>query len=184
MEDKKKPIYKKWWFWLIVVVVMIGLVGSSSNTQPKTTLTSGDENSTSQTQNNNVTNTNKEYGIGEVYQDNSIAIKFVSLDDNFEDYSQYADIKDNCKIIKAEFEFENIGKSDVLASSYNFNCYADGYDCESFWSVDDSSFSSTLSTGKKAKGCVYFQVPENSESVTLEYTTNVWTSSKIIFKVK
>lgn len=107
--------------------------------------------------------------VGEKYQDDEISISFLSKDENFTAYSQYATIEEGYKVIKAEFEFENLGESSQYVSSYDFDCYADGYDCDSFWSADDSSFSATLSSGKKTKGIVYFKVPADSESITLEY---------------
>ena len=124
--------------------------------------------------NSSVTNTilNKKYNVGDKFENDEIAITFVSKDENFTGYREYAVIKDGYKIIKAEFEFENVGDSNKYVSSYNFDCYADGYDCDSFWSVEKSSFSSTLSSGKKTKGAVYFQVPKDSESITLEYSVD------------
>lgn len=188
-SEEKKPVYKKWWFWLIIVLVVIIIAGSNGSEDnaniSKTTLNSNNEISeTNANIESNVTEKKSKYSVGEIYENNNIAIKYVSLDDNFKGYSQYAEVKSGYKIIKAEFEFENVGSTDFLASSYDFNCYADGYDCEAFWSVDDSSFSSTLSSGKKAKGSVYFQVPENATEITLEYEINAWTSEKVEFIVK
>ena len=71
-----------------------------------------------------------------------------------------------------------------VSSSLDFTCYADGYDCESFWSVDDSSFSANLSSGKKTKGNVYFLVPSDATEITLEYETNYWSSEHVEFIVK
>ena len=165
---------------VIGVLVLLGLIsGSDTSNQSKTTLTSGT--------NSEVTKTveeNKVYSVGEIYEDSNIAIKFVDFDDNFTGYSEYADVKAGYKVIKAEFEAENLGSTDELFSSYDFNCYADGYDCESFWYFEESGFSSTLSAGKKGKGAVCFEVPENAEEITIEYDLNIWTSKKVIFKVQ
>jgi len=111
----------------------------------------------------------KEYRVGETYNDRNLAIKFVSVNDNFKGYNRYATVKSGYKIIKADFEFENVGTTNQYISSYDFDCYADDYDCDAFWSVENSSFSTTLSSGKKAKGTVYFQVPQDSQSIVLEY---------------
>ena len=165
----------------IIILLAITLTGcTTTETGSKTTLTSDNGNSTVESS----ISTDKKYSVGEVYEDKNIAIKFVSTNDNFTGYSKYATVKSGYKIIKADFEFENVGDSDVLASSYDFDCYADGYDCESFWSVDDSSFSSTLSKGKKAKGSVYFEVPKDAKEITLEYELNMWTDKKVEFIVK
>jgi len=126
----------------------------------------------------------KECVVGETLKNDNMNITFVSADENFKGYSEYAKIEPGYKIIRAEFEFQNVGTSNQYISSYNFDCYADGYDCDSFWSVEDSSFSTTLSSGKRAKGIVYFEVPENSENIVLEYNVNNWNNSIMRFIVK
>lgn len=185
MEKEKKPIYKKWWFWVIIVLVVV-IIGSSSDdtNTPQTTLTAGNSVSDSSNISNNDSDKDKIYKVGEIYQNNNIAIKYVSLNDNFTNYSQYAEVKKGYKIIKAEFEAENLGTTDEYFSSYDFNCYADGYDCEDFWSVDDSTFGSTLSKGRKTKGAVYYMVPKDSKEIILEYDVNAFTGEKVKFKVK
>lgn len=184
-ETEKKPIYKKWWFWVIVVLVIFIIIGATGNNEEtsKTTLTSS--NDTTSSANETINEAKKsQYSVGEIYEDSNIAIKFVSADENYTGYSQYADVKDGCKIIKAEFEAENTGTADAYFSAYNFDCYADGYDCEAFWSFDDSGFSSTLSSRKKAKGTVCFQVPVNATSISIEYKLNSFTGDKVEFLVK
>lgn len=183
MEQEKKPIYKKWWFWLIVIVVIVAIAGGTGSTsnEPKTTLTSGETETNTSVENTEV---KTEYNVGDVYEDKNIAIKYVSANDNFTGYSSYATIKEGYKIISAEFEFENVGTIDQTVSSFDFTCYADGYDCEDFWNTDNATFSSTLSSGKKTKGTVYFEVPKDATEIVLEYETNWLTSSKIEFIVK
>lgn len=134
-------------------------------------------------QNANITEI-QEYRVGETFSSDNMKIAFVSVDENFKGYSEHAKIDPGNKIIRAEFEFQNIGTSNQYISSYNFDCYADGYNCDSFWSVEDSSFSTTLSSGKRAKGVVYFEVPENSQSISLEYNVNTWNNSIVRFIVK
>ena len=165
---------------IIIFWVFIFSVGNSDELQTKSTLTPGESTESSR----NSSSSKSIYNVGEIYQNGNIAIKFVSADDNFKGYSKYATIKSGYKVIKAEFEFENLSSSDTLASSYDFDCYADGYDCESFWSVDNSGFSSTLSSGKKAKGSVYFEVPKDANEIIVEYELNMWSSDRVQFKVK
>lgn len=126
----------------------------------------------------------KKCAVGETFNNDKIAITFITADSNFKGYNEYANIKEGYKIIRAEFEFENVGATNQYISSYDFECYADGYDCDSFWSVEDSSFSTTLSSGKKAKGVVYFEVPENSTNITLEYDVDTWKEERVEFIVQ
>ena len=183
-SEEKKPIYKKWWFWLIILVIIIAIggAGASNQSTPTTTLSEGN----TSTQNEQTSNVSEEkiYNVGEIYQDNSIAIKYSSVDENYTGYNEYSDVKDGYKIVKADFEAENLGTADAYFSAYEFDCYADGYDCEAFWSFEGSGFSSTLSSGKKAKGTVCFQVPVNANSITIEYTLNTFTGDKVEFLVK
>lgn len=165
---------------LIIIVCISG--GDSNNTSTETSKTTlSDENNIIT---ENVENTNREYNVGEIYEDSRMAIKYVSVNDNFTGYSKYATVKSGYKILKADFEFENLGNSDLYVSAYEFDCYADGYDCEAFWSIEDAGFSSSLSSGKKTTGSVYFEVPENATDITIEYTNNVWTSDRIVFRAK
>lgn len=184
-KDQRNFFMKHPVIYTILILVVLGMFmgGSSEETNTsKTTLSEGGSEVTSTSSDTTIQKT--KYNVGEIFENDYMAVKYVSLDDNFKGYSKYADIKAGHKIVKAEFEFENVSTVDQLASSFDFTCYADGYDCETFWNVDDSSFSATLSAGKKTKGNVYFQVPVDANEITIEYSTNYWTSSHIEFIVK
>jgi len=173
---KKHPI-----ICVIGIIVILGIVlgtGASSG-ETKNTL-----NNATNVENNTQTPVKTEFVVGEIYEDDHIAIKYVSKNAKFTKYNQYADIKKGYKIIQASFEFENVGSTDFLVSDWDFTCYADGYDCESFIWVDDSSFSANLSSGKKTKGNVYFEVPNNAKEIYLEYETDFWSDDKIKFVIK
>lgn len=164
---------------ILIIVILSVMIASTSNKNNINTTSNKDNTNIISTE-----NTKTSYSIGESFSNKYIKVTYLSVDDNFTNYNKYAEIKDGCKIIKAEFEFENIGTKDHVVSSYDFKCYADSYDCDSFWNVDNSNFSANLSSGKKAKGNVYFQVPINAEKITIEFSTNIWTSENIVFVVK
>lgn len=181
---KKRQKIAWWQVVLIVLAIIIVISALTSSDSPD-----NEQNNSNNENSNNVTTTeNKEekneYAVGEVFNDGYMKVTYMNLNDNFTNYSQYATVKSGCKVVAATFEFENISSSDKLASSYDFNCYADGYDCDKFYSVDDSSFTATLSSGKKSKGTVYFEVPQDASEITIEYENNVWSSKKVIFRVK
>lgn len=179
-KDQRNFFKKHTVLCVIGAIIILGVIIGSGSSEPKNTLTNQEQS----TQTTNKVEEKKEYNVGEIFEDDNIAIKYVSKNDNFTKYSKYADVKKGYKIIQATFEFENVGTSDKYVSAYEFNCYADGYDCESFWSVDDSGFSATLSANKKTKGSVYFEVPKDAEKIILEYENDVWTSNKVEFIVK
>jgi len=176
---------------IIVVLFIIGmaLVGTSENDKnistqyTDTSTNSSNVQSGTQETTNNI-NKQKEFKVGETCETNTLRIKYLELDDNFKGYSRYATIKDGYKIIKAEFEFENLSTQDEYVSSYDFECYADGYVCEEFYSVDESSLGANLSSGKKGKGAVFYEVPNDASNIILEFELNSWTGAKVTFVVK
>lgn len=178
----QRNFFKKHPIWCVVgIIIILGMViGANGSSEQKNTLSDGEES----IQSNSETIQKTEYNVGETYEDEYIAIKYVSKNENFTKYSKYADIKKGYKVIQATFEFENVGTTDEYIYSGAFNCYADGYDCETFYSVEDSSFSATLSSRKKTKGNVYFEVPKDAKEITIEYEVNAWTSEKVVFVVK
>ncbi len=113
-----------------------------------------------------------------------IKVTFTSVDQNFTDYSSYATVKSGYKIIKADFEFENMDTTSSYVSSYDFDCYADDVSCSAFYYVEDSSFSTSLDAGRKAKGSVYFEVPAYADDIEIVYDGNIWTDEKVTFIVK
>ncbi|MBP5624822.1 MAG: DUF4352 domain-containing protein [Lachnospiraceae bacterium] len=88
--------------------------------------------------------------------------------------------KDGNKYIYIELEVENTSDSDQTISYFSFECYADGSSCEGFYGMDDG-LSASLSAGRKAKGTVAFEVPQNAQTIELDFEDNFWTQNKIIF---
>lgn len=109
-------------------------------------------------------------------------------DTDFTDYDDpYGFYKpgDGKKYVKADFSFENNGKSDAYVSSADFSCYADNENCDQSFIASVNEFSGdTLSTGRKINFSVVFVVPVDAESIELEYTANIWSSEKVIIKLQ
>ena len=82
--------------------------------------------------------------------------------------------------IYLEFEFENISSGDRNVNSLYLNCYADGKPCNST-SLRDDDLSATLSAGRKAKGTVAFQVPQDATTIEVEFVDNLFSNDAIIF---
>ncbi|MBQ1393895.1 MAG: DUF4352 domain-containing protein [Lachnospiraceae bacterium] len=121
------------------------------------------------------------FNVGDIVESDHLRITFLSASDYTSD-NQFIQPKDGYKYIRAEFEFENVGKDDEYVSEFDFSCYADGYDMESKY-FDDLSISATLSPGRKSKGAVFYEVPVDAKEIILEYETNVWNDKKVIFNV-
>ena len=121
--------------------------------------------------------------------DNVVMVGTVNdADTDFTDYDDpYGFYKpgDGKKYVKADFSFENNGKSDAYVSSADFGCYADNESCDQSFIASVNEFSGdTLSTGRKINFSVVFAVPVDAESIELEYTANIWSSEKVIIKLQ
>lgn len=170
--------------WIIIAIVLIFIIAigssdsesseksSDSNPQKVDTL----EN-TSNTKEETVDNT---FSVGDVVETSNLKISFLSSEE-YKSENEFITPKDGHVFYRFEFEFENISDSDVVLSSMmDWECYADDYSMEQTWGMDDV-LDATISSGKKAKGAIYFEVPTDAKSVVVEYETNFWTENKIIF---
>lgn len=123
-----------------------------------------------------------EFKVGDVIEASDLKISFNGAEEYVSD-NEFIQPQDGNVYYKMDFEFENISDSDQYVSSFDFKCYADGYDMEQSY-MDGMDLDATLSPEKKTKGSVFFEVPSDSKEITLEYETNFWTEDKIIFIVK
>lgn len=102
-----------------------------------------------------------------------------------------ADDRDNENVHPAEgctywtltFEFENLEKEDRQISVHDFSCYADGKSCVRTLFRDDY-LSADVPGGRKAKGTVTFEVPDDAQTVEVEYDTGRRTAAPVVFTVR
>lgn len=185
-EEKKKKRKKRLIIIAVAAVIIIGIIAASSNggdnktieSSGSTTASSGEESqSTTQDQ-------IQKAHSGDIVTLDRIKVTFKSCNADFKKYSQYSAPEKGNKVIRAEFEFENISDSDVSLSG--FDCYADNKKCEEFYGTDDyaSPTLESVSPGRTFKSVIYFQVPKDSKNIELELEDELWGSSKTIFIIE
>lgn len=130
----------------------------------------------------NNTATEGAYKVGDVIEANGITIQYLACNE-YKSSNQFIQPKSGYHFVQIELEFENTSSSDELVSSILFNCYADGVACNQSY-IGDNDLSANISPGRKTKGSVIFEVPNDAEIVEVEFNHNVWTSSKIVFSVE
>lgn len=179
----KKPIYKKAWFYVLIVLVLIVAisVGASGGEEGGST-DSGSGNSSSQQSAKPAGQ--KKYVPGDTLDANGLKVTYVSAE-KWTGYDEMFAPDDGYKLIRLYFKFENTSSSDRLVSRIEFDCYADGSITKDYFFTGEKGLqSTTLSSGRKAEGYIYFQVPKDAEEIEVEYETNFWTDKKAIFKVE
>ncbi len=167
-------------FGIIAVILIFSLfaIGSGSDKASVSSDSASD---------NNKTTTQKadepvKVKVGETLTTNTLKITYKSSADD--KGAEYFPAASGNKIIKLTFEIENISSTDQIVSVYDFKCYSDDVASSAYYYGDNGLSTTTLSSGRKATGNVYFEVPQNANSIDVEYETNYWSGNKAIFVVK
>ena len=119
------------------------------------------------------------YNVGDVVDTGALKITYVSCGEYHSD-NYFIQPDSGKRFIYCKFEVENTSDSDQLISTFSFDCYADGVNCDANY-VSDESLDATLSPGRKTAGIVSFEIPYDAQVVEVEYLDNYWTSSRIVF---
>lgn len=128
-----------------------------------------------------------EVTVGNFFESNGLKVTLNDANTDFTDYDdEYGVYKpeDGYKYISASFTFENTGDSDRYVSIYDFDCYADGTLCEQSYNFGGDFINANISSGRNVSFDTYYVVPVESNSIELEYTSNIWTDEKVIIKIK
>lgn len=183
----KKPIIKKWWFWVIIVVVFVALISAIGSSSDTDSLVDSGNNAVVEQNDDKTTETTTQasdgkYYVGDKLVENGVEVTYVSAE-KWTGYNQYIAPAKGNMIIRIELSVVNNGLTDFGITYFDFNCYADDQSVEQYYGADDG-ISATLSAGRSASGYVYFEVPENAETIEIEYETNFWTEEKAVFVVE
>lgn len=195
-RKKQKGGILKWILIAIIALAVIGAVAGGgdsdgpSDSSPKKVESESKGNSNENGQivdykedsKNKESEPDNEFNVGDVVEASDLKISFTNVEE-YTPENEFMQSKEGNVYYKMDFEFENISDSDQYISSFDFKCYADGYDMEQSY-MDELDLDATLSPGKKTKGSVFFEVPIDSSEIILEYETNFWTEEKIVFVVK
>lgn len=135
-----------------------------------------------------VVETNTVISPGYTFDADGLQVTINDFDLDFTDYdNQYGwnTPADGTKYITIEVSYQNNSKSDKYISIYDFECYADNADCEQNYSVvDNSSVNANISSGRTGSYTIAFVVPQDAQSIELEYETSIWTGHKEVIKLQ
>lgn len=191
---KKQGGIGKWIIIAVVVIILIAAVSGGGDDKDKNpqkvgeattgTATVKEETDTKDTSDNKTAQeeeVNNVFQVGDVVETENFKITFVSAG-VYESDNEFLQPKDGYEYWQFELKFENISDTDQAVSSMmDWECYADNSKVDQSWIGDDSGLDATLSTGRETQGTIYFEVPQDAQSVELEYDVNFWQSDKIIF---
>ncbi len=123
--------------------------------------------------------TENAFRVGDIIETDKLRITYNKADKYVSD-NMFLQPSDGMKYVYIELEVENLSKSDQNISYFSFECYADGNSCDGYYGMDNL-LSADLSSGRKAKGTVAFEVPVDAKVIEFEFEDNFWTENKIVF---
>lgn len=126
----------------------------------------------------NVESEQTEYYVGETLSKDGLHITYVSSS-NYTSDNQFIQPAEGNKFIRLFFHVDNQSGSDKSVSAFEFNCYADGYECSATY--PDDALSASLSDGRSTDGAVYFEVPIDAMEIEIEYEIDWLNSKKVKF---
>ncbi len=118
----------------------------------------------------------KEFKVNEPFQNDFEKITMTEVDTNFTGYDEYMEPKDGYKYIMTKFEIENTSddNSDLYINSSKFNASADGVAVEeTYVGRNYESIASTITKGNKKIGYIFYEVPQNSQKIVIDFKPNL-----------
>ena len=201
--DKKNKLHTGSWFAIIWCVLVIVVYASgagnkentnvSNNTSVQTTASEPVKETATQKESiehteQPVDETNSVISPGYTFDADGLQVKINDFDLDFTEYEdEYVcnATADGTKYIMIDVSYQNNSKDDKYVSIYDFQCYADNTDCEQNYSVvDSSSLNANLSSGGNTSYKIAFVVPQDAQSIELEYETSLWTGNKEVIKLQ
>lgn len=103
--------------------------------------------------------------------------------------SEYNTPSDGNVFMLVEFEISNNTEKEIAVSSMlSFEAYADdytlNYSLSALMEKDGNQLDGTIAAGKKMKGWVGWEVPNDYQNVEIHFTDNVWSSNKFVFVIE
>lgn len=168
------------------VFIVIGIIGGGDSDEPVLV-----DNNTASVQNANVSPSaaptpapKTEFYVGETAEIRNIQTTLLSATQGIG--VTYLRPEDGNVFVTCEFEVVNNSSSEISVSSLMcIDAYCDDYsislDFTAIAASDIATLDGTIAPGKKLKGAVAYQVPEDWETIELIFTPDYWSGKDITF---
>lgn len=172
---------------LLVILLFIGGIGKSNDTPRRvenTTINNTEENSSTATVAGSKENIFK---IGETAELNNIQVTMIDCKESLG--GEYNKPSDGNVFLLVQFEICNNSDSEIgVSSMLSFEAYADDYvldySLNAMIDNDENQLDGSIASGKKMKGWIGWEVPNDYKEVEIHFTDNVWTNNKFKFLIE
>ena len=194
---KKQGGVLKWVIIAFVAICIIGAMGGGDDSKPtkvgdtnSNNATNGSNKSqTSSADSNSTEETNKEtiFSKGEIAELNGVQVTLTDYKESTG--SGFNTPTEGNVFLMAEFEIANNTEKELAISSVmSFDAYADDYSLNYSFSAlmekDGNQLDGTIAAGKKMKGWIGWEVPQDYQNVEIHFTDNVWSNNKFLFVIE
>ena len=188
-KTSKKPVYKKWWFWLIIVIVLAG-IGGAVNQDSNEAEKVGENNTSSQPENNGGAKEQTEFKVGDVIAYDNKQITVMSVERNYSASNQYAKPDSGKEYVKVNITIENKSDDKISYNALDWQIQNGDGAIENYMAsgstmaqADDSMSSGDLAKGGKKSGSIVFQVPKDDSGLILHYSPSFWSNKSVEIKL-
>lgn len=174
---RKKSLLRAVLLAVVVVALTVGMFGCSK----EPTLVSGNDaaNADDKAENN-------VFKEGDTVELNDTVIYFMGVTQS--NGSEYNKPEEGNVYILCEFEITNNSDEEITVSSIlSFEAYCDDYSCSSSFGAlmekgDKGQLDGTVAAGKKLKGVIGYEVPEEWKELEIHYTPDLVSGKEVVFK--
>lgn len=190
MKTKKKQSgIGKWIAIAVIVVVIVAIATGGSETEPQKVDTTNVADSTAEAEQTKETEEKEvktSFLLGETAELNNVQVTMTNFEESIgEDFVLPAD---GNVFVLAEFEISNNTEREIAVSSMmSFEAYADDYALNysaSAIMLKDTQLDGAVAPGKKMKGWIGWEVPQDYKNIEIRFTDNVWNNGKFVFLYK
>ena len=172
---------------LLVVIIAIIIGVSSGNDKPTKvdTANPSTQTQTDNTENQNNTEDDTRFAVGESVQLKDVTATFVDVTTS--NGSTYNKPADGNVFVLCEFTIENGTDKELTVSSImSFEAYCDDFACNFSLSAllekeSKGQLDGTIAPGKKLNGVIGYEVPENWQELEVHFAPDVWSNKDIVF---
>lgn len=167
----------------IFIVILAVFVSCGSSSEPEKV---GESGSSSQQQQQQSDSGPETFGVGDQVALDGVTVTLLGVTENAG--RNYVSPSDGNVFVLCEFEIENNSSRDIASSTIiSFECYIDGYSTAlsltAMMSSDDPQLDGTIAAGKKMKGVVGYEAPQDWSEIEVRFSPSFW-GKEIIFEYK
>lgn len=188
---KKQSGALKWVIIAAVVLVGIGVAAGGGDKNKVTRVnSSGNDSSQQQSEGANTSNGNEPaeeliFTVGETAELKDVQVTMTNVTESYG--GNYNKPSDGNVFVLVEFEIVNNSEKELTISSLiSFDAYQDGYSTSLSLSAliekTGEQLDGSIAPGKKMKGSVGYEVPDDYKELEINFQLDAWSSQKIVFR--